>query len=251
MTSQGHGIFPGIVAGLLLLVATDAGAGERLKLTDASFLEVDSGIKSAQGRPNEQSRLAGHKAYLRQDYGAAISQFERAAYYADKFSQHSLSLMYWHGVGVTPDPVQAYIWADLAAERGSKSLLLIRERMWADLVPPRQEQAKAKGLAFYARYSDDVAQPRAEGAMRRFADEMTGSRVGYDGHILDIVGAPMGGTYGPQVGSMASTYQNAQVASREQLYGGDRRDMVAYWAGQTRLLDGKVNVGPLSPVRGP
>lgn len=249
--TQGHGIFPGIVTGLLLLVATGAGAGERLTLTDASFLEVDSGIRAAQGRPNEQSRLAGHKAYLRQDYGAAISQFERAAYYADKFSQHSLSLMYWHGVGVTPDPVQAYIWADLAAERGSKSLLLIRERMWAELVPAQRVLAKAKGPDFYARYGDDVAQPRAEGAMRRFADDMTGSRVRFDGHPLDIVGAPMGGTYAPQKGSMASTYQNSQVASKAQLYGGDRRDMVAYWAGQTRLLDGKVNVGPLTPVRGP
>ncbi len=247
--AQGQGIFPGIVTGLLLLVATDASAGERLTLTDASFLEVDSGIKSAQGRPNEQSRLAGHKAYLRRDYGAAISHFERGAFYADKFSQHSLSLMYWHGVGVAPDPVQAYIWADLAAERGSKSLLLIRERMWADLGPAQREQAKAKGLDFYARYGDDVAQPRAEGAMRRFADDMTGSRVRFDGHLLDIVGAPMGGTYAPQMGSMASTYQNSPAASKEQLYGGDRRDMVAYWTGQTRLLDGKVNVGQLTPVR--
>ena len=229
----------------------DEDPAAQLKLTDASLYELANAMKPAQGRPNELSRIAGQMAYLRQDYAAAITQFERGAHYADKYSQHVLSLMHWHGIGVAPDPVQAYIWADLAAERGSNTMLLIREKMWSRLTPVQQEQAIASGQEFHARFGDHVAKPRAEGAMRRFADGMTGSRVGYDGHVLDLVGAPMGGTYGPQVGSMASTYQNYQVASTEQLYGGDRRDMAAYWAAQTRLLDGKVNVGPLTPVRGP
>ena len=58
---------------------------------------------------------------------------DRGVRYADKYSQHYLSLMSWHGVGVPVDRVQAYIWSDLAAERGSKRLLAIREKMWARL----------------------------------------------------------------------------------------------------------------------
>jgi len=118
--------------------------GALLKLTDASLYDLANAMKPAQGRPNELSRIAGQMAYLRQDYAAAITQFERGAHYADKFSQHVLSLMHWHGIGVDPDPVQAYIWADLAAERGSNVMLLIREKMWSGLTPVQQELAGAE-----------------------------------------------------------------------------------------------------------
>ena len=224
--------------------------GALLKLTDASLYDLANAMKPAQGRPNELSRIAGQMAYLRQDYAAAITQFERGAHYADKYSQHILSLMHWHGIGVDRDPVQGYIWADLAAERGSNVMLLIREKMWSGLTPVQQELAVASGREFHARFGDHVAKPRAEGAMRRFASQMTGSRVGFDGYPLGLMGAPNAGTYAPQVGSPASFYANSAVATTQQLYEGDRRDIDAYWATQDRVLDGgKVEVGPVAPVR--
>src|SRR3970282_2889032 len=100
----------------------DEDPGAQLKLTDASLYDLANAMKPAQGRPNELSRIAGEMAYLRQDYAAAITQFERGAHYADKFSQHVLTLMHWHGLGVDPDPGQDYIWADHAAERGSYAM---------------------------------------------------------------------------------------------------------------------------------
>lgn len=249
MVWRNHGLTGTVIAAVLLLASTPARAQEHLELTSLTFHELDAALKSAEGRPNEQARIGALKAYLQHDYGDAILQFQRAAYFADKYSQHSLSLMYWHGMGVAADPVQAYIWADLAAERGGKRLLLIREKMWSEMTPAQREKAVEQGADFYTRYGDAVAKPRAEGAMRRFADNMTGSRLGYDGQMTEFVGRPAGGTFAPQVGSMASLYQNAQVATREQLYGGDRRNVAAYWAAQDHLMEGQVEIGPVTPVR--
>ena len=220
--------------------------GSQLKLTDASLYDLANAMKPAQGRPNELSRIAGQMAYLRQDYAAAITQFERGAHYADKFSQHVLSLMHWHGIGVDPDPVQAYIWADLAAERGSNAMLLIREKMWTGLTPVQRDQAIAKGQEFHARFGDHAAKPRAEGAMRRFASHMTGSRVGFDGYPLAIAGPPNGGTFA----ATGNNSNGSEVATAYQLYGGDRQDIPAYWTKQD-LGAGKVEVGPVAPVRDP
>lgn len=232
-----------------LAMASAGTAAEPVKLTDASFLDVDGQLKAAEGRPNEVSRLAGLKAYLSRDYSGARTQFERAAYYADKYSQHYLSLMYWHGSGVPMDRVQAYIWADLAAERGGRQMLLIREKMWSDLTPAQQAQAAEQGLAFYERYGDEVAKPRAEGAMRRFADDMTGSRAGYDGQMLATLGKPVSGQFGAKTGSNSSAYSLTAVGTREQLYGAAGGGLSRYWAEQDRLLEGKVRVGPVAPIR--
>lgn len=140
----------------LLLVGT-AAAGERPKLTDPSFMDIDQLVVSAKGRPNEEARLRGLKSYQNRNDADAVAAFERAALYADKFSQHYLSLMYLDGVGVEKDPVQAYIWSDLAAERGARPLLAIREKMWAKLTPEQQAQVEWRGAEFYAKYGDDVA----------------------------------------------------------------------------------------------
>jgi uncharacterized protein len=88
--------------------------------------------------PNERFRLYGQRAALQKQWQDAAKSFRTAARYADKYSQHRLSLMYWHGVGVPVDRVQAYIWSDLAAERGYPQFLAIRERMWRELSPEQQ-----------------------------------------------------------------------------------------------------------------
>lgn len=234
---------------ITVAVAPGAMAGEPLKLTDASFMDVDAQLKAAEGRPNEVSRLAGLKAYLSRDYSGARTQFERAAHYADKFSQHYLSLMYWHGAGVPADRVQAYIWADLAAERGGRQMLLIREKMWSELTAAQQARASEEGLDFYARYGDAVAKPRAESALRRFADDMTGSRAGYDGQMLATLGKPVSGQFGTKTGSNSSSYTQTAVGTREQLHGAAMGGMDRYWARQDQWLDGNVKIGPVTPVR--
>jgi hypothetical protein len=241
----------------LLAVACSAFAAparaDRLQLTQSSFMEIDEFVPGAKGRPNEESRFAGLKAYKTGHLEQAAEQFQRAASYADKYSQHYLSLMYWYGEGVTQDKVQAYIWSDLAAERGNRRLLAIREKMWTALSAQEQAQAVARGGDFYARYGDEVAKPRAENVMRHFARNMTGSHVGFRGQRLEILGRPVNGVFATQKGSNAAAYAVSEHAEPDELYGkeGGFRRLVDYWQQQDRMLDGNVDVGPVETVRKP
>lgn len=237
---------PGCVLGALLLASTAWAEPPPLELTKASFLEIDEHVVGAQGRPNEQARWRGLKSYVQGNHADAIDQFRRAAFNADKFSQHYLSLMHWHGVGTPRDPVEAYIWSDLAAERGSRKLLAVREKMWSKLTPAEQAQVPVRGAEFYARYGDDVAKPRVETIMRQFARDMTGSRVGYRNQQLAVTGRPINGLLATQKGSNASAYAFSEHASPGELYGdqGGLARLESYWRVQDVLLEGgRVDVG--------
>lgn len=208
---------------------------------------------SAKGRPNEEARMAGLKSYKTGRYKQAADQFERAAFYADKYSQHYLSLMHWYGVGMDRDPVGAYVWSDLAAERGSRRLLAIREKMWSQLTPGQQAQVQTQGEAFYARYGDAIAKPRAETLMRRFAREMTGSRVGYRNQQLETGGPPIDRQLSPEIGSSMGAYMTSVSGSPNELYGklGGLAALGTYWAQQDHLIEkaGTVEIGPLKTIR--
>jgi len=236
---------------LTLLFASTAHAGDAPPLTDMTFMELDTALPSLRGRPNEEYRVLGLKAYGQRHYDDAIRRFDIAAQNADKYSQHYLSLMHWYGVGTPVDRVQAYIWSDLAAERGSPRLLAIRERMWAQLSSQEQARARDEGVAYYERYGDEVAKPRAEAEIRRFARNMTGSRVGYRSQWLDTVGAPVNGVFNVGMGSNASAYAISDVGREDELYGkeGGLRRLQTYWQEQDRLLDGSVEVGEMQTAR--
>lgn len=238
-------------AALAVLTCSALAAEAPLKLVDASFMEVDAQVKSAKGHPNEEGRLNGLKAYLNGRYSEAIDRFERAASYADKHSQHYLSLIYWHGQGVAPDRVRAYIWSDLAAERGSRKLLAIREKMWAELTPEQQQQVAVQGNDFYAKYGDDIAKPRAETEIRRFARGMTGSRVGYRNQRIDITqGGPINGSFGNTTpGMLAASAMVVGTTTGDKFYADDRTQLSQYWRVQDSELDsGHVDVGPVQAV---
>ncbi|GAB6195523.1 hypothetical protein [Lysobacter xanthus] len=226
-----------------------ARADEALSLTRMTFHDLQALEGSAKGKPNETARLAGLKAWVRGDATAAAEQFRIAASYADKFSQHALALMYWQGTGVPKDRVQAYVWSDLAAERGTKRLLLVREKLWSELTPAERDEAVAQGEDFYARYGDAVAQPRTEGAIRLFQSKMTGSHLGFQRGKLEIGGRPEGGAFGLQTGSNAAAYANATAPSAADLYGEGRSAFAGYWRQQDLQLSGAVETGGLQEVR--
>jgi TPR repeat protein len=227
-------------------------ARDALKLTDADYMRVDAQLKSAEGHPNEVWRYRGLKSYLSGQYGEAVEHFERAAGYADKFSQHYLSLIHWHGQGVPVDRAQAYVWSDLAAERGGKRLLIIREKMWAQLDADQRAEVASRGDAFYACYGDSVAKPKAEKALRRFAAQKTGSRVGYNNQNIDIImGGPIHGSFTGSPGLMAASAMVTGGSDEQQLYAKERTQAAAYWREQDRALDPHtitVEVGPVSEV---
>lgn len=206
--------------------------------------QINDALRIADGHPNEKHRLYALRSYLKQDFTAAAEQFELAAGFADKYSQHRLSLMYWDGEGVPHDRALAYVWSDLAAERGTPKLLAIREKMWAALAPDEQARVADLGADYYARFGDAVAKPRQIARMRRFARQRTGSRVGWDGNRLDV-SVPQSG----QIGQV----DQSQPLSAASLYAPERTDPKLYWHIQDAILGGgTVEVGrPDSAAPGP
>lgn len=199
------------------------------QLQALSFIELDRAEGLASAHLNELWRVRALRALKLDDAGRALEEFRMAARYADKFSQHSLSLMYWHGVGTGQDRVLAYVWADLAAERGYRDLLLVREKMWSQLSDGERRRALQIGPALYADYGDEVAQPRMEWALRQARAAITGSRLGA---TLDRV---------------QFEYGRGDVAPRD-FFAGERWQPDRYWRAEDRQWDGKVIVLPVEKV---
>ena len=202
--------------------------------TSKEFEEVR---KMAQGHPNEIGRLNALEAYALGRDSHARAEFERAARYADKYSMARLALMHWYGEGGNADPVMAYVWADLAAERGYEGMLAIREEIWGKLTPQQQAQALEQGTRYYAEYGDDVAKKRLERAFRHAKKKTTGSRTGYVGFLSVMIPDGSGVNLGSSLGS------NRGIG---QFYADYRWDPVRYWQVEDAFFGkGEVEVGPL------
>lgn len=128
--------------------------------------------------PDIAGREAGLRAYEERDYAAAHRHFIDAALHADKGAQAMLAELYWGGLGVERDPVVAYIWADLAAERGYDMLVGKREHYWRSLDAAQRQRVLRIGPDYYADYGDDVAQARLEELLRDGHKKATGTRAG-------------------------------------------------------------------------
>jgi uncharacterized protein len=195
-------------------------------------------LKTA-GHPNEYHRLQAAKFAAAGDWNDARKAFLLSARYAYKYSQHRLSLLYWYGVGTPQDRVEAYVWADLAAERGYQHFLAIREKMWRELRPEEQAAVAARGRARYAEYGDPAAKRRFELAMGWHRRSITGSRTGHVGTL---------GVLAPkQAGTKGSLFDNRQFIG---IFSAERTDPKKYWALEDRAWkNGMVSVGEIEPVK--
>ncbi len=186
--------------------------------------------------PNERHRLYAQKAAATGHWTDAAKAFRMAARYADKYSQHRLSLLYWHGVGVRADRVEAYLWADIAAERGYPQFLAIREKMWRELSPAQQTEVGRRGPALYAEFGDPAAKPRFALALGRGRTEVTGSRTGFVGFLGVRSGASLRGG----LPDLADELELARFHSPS------RNDPEKYWAQESRVWkSGIVRVGEI------
>jgi len=191
---------------------------------------------------NEYYRVRGASAAAEGRWERAIEMFTVSARYADKYSQHRLSLLYWHGVGTAEDRVEGYIWADLAAERGYPQFLAIREKMWSRLSEAERAQVAERGPARYAKYGDPAGKKRFNVAMVQLRHHrITGSRAGYVGFV---------GTSSPEflsehlrmfgVGSAADTGALGIVFKPERL------NPTLYWEKEDKIWrEGLVSVGEI------
>jgi uncharacterized protein len=137
-------------------------------------------------------RMLGIEEYKKQNYEKALRYFRRASFFADKPSQGMVAEMYWKGEGAPRDPVQAYVWMDLAAERGYRGFIGLREAYWKSLSEADRARAVQEGQAVYARFGDAAAKPRYEWELRQGRREMTGSRTGYRGNVQIEIPGPAG-----------------------------------------------------------
>lgn len=153
-------------------------------------LMMSAGFLSA--HPDLRYRLLGLDEFKHGRYEDALRFFQRASFYADKPSQGMVAEMLWNGQGTPKDPVLAYAWMDLAAERGYAGFLGLRERYWNALSETERKRALAEGESIYAKYGDAVAQPRLAATLRRERRNITGSRMGFAGNVKIYVPGPGG-----------------------------------------------------------
>jgi TPR repeat protein len=204
--------------------------------TDAiSAGDLDERVRLVANFPNELYRLYGSEAAGKGQWHDALRNFTKAAHYADKYSQHRISLMYWHGAGVARDPALAYAWADLAAERAYPGFLVLREKIWMSLSPAEKDRALSEGEALYAKYGDKVAKRRLAAAILRQNTQITGSRTGQITSKVQVRSPPAGA---------ADLWDNASYEMNS-MYASWRLDPERYWAVEDAIWkDGAVEIGP-------
>jgi len=144
------------------------------------------------GHPDLRFRMRALEKHAAGKLDEAFRLFQRAALYADKPSQAMVAEMLWNGTGTEPNRALAYAWMDLAAERGYRGFLLLRERYWRELTDGERTLALGEGEAIYARYGDAVAEPRLANILRREKRKTTGSRTGFVGTLTILVPGPGG-----------------------------------------------------------
>ena len=167
-------------ASLLVLLLAHAAASASAAEDDPSFTQRDGFLLS---HPGLYWSGIGVRAYQRGRLDEAMTAFRRAARHADKTSQAMISQMLWNGDGVERDRAIAYVWADLAAERGYPQFVATRERFWNALTAEEQRTALAAGPAIFDEYGDAAAKPREERALRAGRRKATGSRLGHVGTL--------------------------------------------------------------------
>lgn len=198
--------------------------------------DFDSRQRLSSSHPNELWRLYGTQAAGQGQWQDAARHFRRAARFADKYSQHRLSLLYWHGLGVAEDRALAYAWADLAAERGYPQFLLIREKMWGELDAAQRQRALAAGPAIFDEFADAVAKPRLKRAIAHARTQITGSRTGLIISPLVVMASRGGG--GP--------LDAVDAVNLGPMYADWRMDSRRYWAVEDAIWqNGSVEVGPV------
>lgn len=233
---------------LLALIATMANGkppADRPLQDAASQKALDAMSRtSTWGHPDQYGEFSGMQHYAAGNYKAAMKSFLLGARYADKLSQLSIGLMYLDGQGVQKDPVEAFAWIAIAAERKYPQFIDTRDRIWSSLNASQQEQAKARVASLYAQYGDSVAKPRMARALRWSLAEATGFELGYDrsGSVVSL------SPNNPPPACGAATIDGAPITGCGDLYAENRWNPKQYFQSRDDAWIGTVSVGKLQAV---
>jgi hypothetical protein len=194
------------------------------------------------GHPDQFFESDGMLAYGAHRYKAALSHFMQAARYADKLSQLSIGLMYLNGEGVGKDPVTAYAWLCLAAERNYPSFVATRDTASKLLNADQQQQADGILRSLLKEYGDTVAKPRMVRELRMAMG------------TVDPAGRPPIGAYTYLGGAADRAPYCGPFGGRGDcgFYANWRWDPKQYFAARDAQWNApSVTVMPLQPVKSP
>ena len=188
--------------------------------------------------PDLFGEFAGMRYYAHHDYKGALKYFEIGARYADKLSQLSIGLMHMNGEGTAKDPVTAYAWLDLAAEREYPDFVATRDSLKKTLTPEQLEKGQALRAKLGETYGDSVAKHRLALQLVQGKMQITGSHTGHDSGIY-------------QVNNKANCGPTLYIAGQEQpqagcgspIFAKDRWDPDLYFASRDREYKATVTVG--------
>ena len=137
-----------IVAAIALSIGACAAAQAANSAPDPAHVAAAS-EGFLQYHPDLRWRKEGLGHYEDGRLDLALEALKRSARYADKGSQALVAEMYWKGEGTPVDRAAAYAWMDLAAERGYKDFLAVREHYWSELSPEEPNRAQLILTAFF------------------------------------------------------------------------------------------------------
>jgi hypothetical protein len=166
-----------IVLGLLGTVAAPALAGAPDAAIDRDDQRVMSTDAFLNAHPDMKYRREGWLAFDAGRYPEAIGHFTRAAGFGDKISQAMLAEMAWKGQGQPANRPLGYAWADLAAERGYRQFVALREQYWAQLTAEERVAAIAAGRTLLPVYSHDVTRVALAQHLRKARWTMVSGRI--------------------------------------------------------------------------
>lgn len=193
------------------------------------------------GHPDLFNEFAGMRKLEAGHYKAAMSYLKASSLYADKLSQLSVGLMYLNGQGVAKDPVTAFAWVAISAERKYPRFLATRDAIWATLNANQREQAKTLVTQLYAKYGDPVAKPRMVRALNLAKMQMTGSHLGFGTSSVITLSA---GSTPPSCG--AETIDGAPQVGCGNIYADWRWDPKKYFQVRDGAWKGTVTVGAIN-----
>lgn len=188
--------------------------------------------------PDLFGEFAGMRSYAHHHYEEALKYFEIGARYADKLSQLSIGLMHMNGEGTAKDPVTAYAWLDLAAERNYPDFVATRDSLKKTLTPAQLAQSQALRTELAKTYGDDVAKRRLAAELHQGQMQITGSRTGHDSGIYQF---KTKGNCGPTL--YIGGQEQPQAGCGGPIFAKERWDPELYFAARDREYKATVSVG--------
>jgi uncharacterized protein len=208
---------------------------------------------STWGHPDQEGEYQGILHFAKGDYARAMKYFLDGALYADKVSQMCIGLMYLNGNGVQKNPVTAYAWIAIAAERKYPKFVKTRDELWAQLNPEQRQQATALTEELSLQYGDAVAKSRMKSQLAHDALAGTASHTGYDDGSTNRLATRSGNIndWNSANSCNATSIGGAPIAGCTNIFANDPLKQKTYFGRRDAEWEGTVTVGALKNAVAP